>query len=736
MPRKPFSSHPRRSPAGDPDRRFGDDLSRLPARALGPLCRVWTLRALVDLGALGEMSKGIEAPPPHLLQFVGVMDRSGPEAVESEVFDLGYNYRKTLLEARRRLREHAGRGADRIPSGSQVARNLGWLQRELGLDELQTRILLLCVMARRCVDLGLALSALGEISTFRLYSIVASILNVSVDDVRHSLRRDGALAASGLARVDEGADFFFQAKIDLLMGIDERLLTEAPAAGQFGLFASNFTLSEKPTLAYADFAHLNPRLDHLKAYLAHTVASRASGGNVLVYGPPGVGKTQLARVLADQLQFRLFEVAVASSRGDRIAGRQRLSAFELTQKILAKRPGSLVMFDEIEDIDDVGPEDADDAFPRFGKASPSGRKAWFNRLLETNPVPAIWISNSIRGIDPAHLRRFDFHLFLDTPPSEVRVRMLAEQTAALGTTDAWCRRLAAHTPVPPAVITRAARVVGSIREAGATTSAEELLEEVIGASLSAQRIGLQMPAPEGVDTLSYDIRSVNAIGADLEQLLGNLRRHPHARLLLWGKPGTGKSRYATYLAEQLGLPALLQRASDIVGPYVGETEQRIAAMFRRAQSEGAVLILDEADSFLGSRVGASQRYEVSAVNEMLVAIENFPGIFVATTNLLDRLDEACLRRFDLRIRFDYLTRAQVVALLRETCRGLGIDACEAESVAAELERMTPGDFAQVLRQARFFPVGTLQGLKERLQDAVRLRPEDRASRPIGFRLEG
>jgi transitional endoplasmic reticulum ATPase len=85
--------------------------------------------------------------------------------------------------------------------------------------------------------------------------------------------------------------------------------------------------------------------------------------------------------------------------------------------------------------------------------------------------------------------------------------------------------------------------------------------------------------------------------------------------------------------------------------------------------------------------------------------------------------------------FDYLTQAQVAALFRETCRGLCIAACDADTVAADLDRMTPGDFAMVLRQARFCPVGTPQALKERLQEAVRLRPEGRASRPIGFRWD-
>ena len=74
--------------------------------------------------------------------------------------------------------------------------------------------------------------------------------------------------------------------------------------------------------------------------------------------------------------------------------------------------------------------------------------------------------------------------------------------------------------------------------------------------------------------------------------------------------------------------------------YVGETEQAMAAMFREAEAEKAVLLLDEADSFLQDRRGAQRTYEVTEVNEMLQGMERFNGIFICTTNLLDRIDQA------------------------------------------------------------------------------------------------
>src|SRR5947209_12802199 len=84
----------------------------------------------------------------------------------------------------------------------------------------------------------------------------------------------------------------------------------------------------------------------------------------------------------------------------------------------------------------------------------------------------------------------------------------------------------------------------------------------------------------------------------------------------------------------------------------------MAAMFDEAESEQAILLLDEADSFLQDRRGAQRTYEVTEVNEMLQGMERFDGIFVCTTNLLESLDQAALRRFTFKIKFMPLTSEQ------------------------------------------------------------------------------
>jgi len=155
-------------------------------------------------------------------------------------------------------------------------------------------------------------------------------------------------------------------------------------------------------------------------------------------------------------------------------------------------------------------------------------------------------------------------------------------------------------------------------------------------------------------------------------------------------------------------------------------------MFHQAFEEEAVLLLDEADTFLQDRLGAQRSWEVSQVNEMLTQMEGFEGIFIASTNLIASLDSAALRRFDLKIRFDYLKPDQAWSLFIDTRARLGIeDGMNLESSIARLDGLTPGDFANVVRQAKLRPVRSSMALLQRLKGEYDMKPEGR-HRSIGF----
>jgi SpoVK/Ycf46/Vps4 family AAA+-type ATPase len=233
---------------------------------------------------------------------------------------------------------------------------------------------------------------------------------------------------------------------------------------------------------------------------------------------------------------------------------------------------------------------------------------------------------------------------------------------------------------------------------------------------------------------NYRLDYLNA-DVELQPLLTQLKRAPNATgaICLYGAPGSGKTALAHFIAREIDVPIITKRASDILSPYVGETEQRLARAFQQAEKEEAILLLDEADSFLTDRRSARNSWEVTAVNEMLQQMERFKGLFVASTNLMQRLDEASLRRFALKIKFDYLRPDQRWRLFLEQVQRLRqSEHAELRHALDQLINLTPGDFATVRRQS------TLLGTKLSARDWIeRLRSESRAkhdgsSRPIGF----
>lgn len=204
------------------------------------------------------------------------------------------------------------------------------------------------------------------------------------------------------------------------------------------------------------------------------------------------------------------------------------------------------------------------------------------------------------------------------------------------------------------------------------------------------------------------------------------------RICLYGPPGTGKTAYGQHVAAQLDRPLLLRRASDIISPWLGMTEKNLARMFRQAQEEEAVLLLDEADSFLQDRQGAQRSWKVTEVNEMLTQMETYEGIFIASTKLMTSLDTAALRRFDLKIRFDYPKPEQAWALFVDTRTQLGIEDKQGlESSIARLGFLTPGDFSNVVRQARLRPVRSSIALLQRLRAECEMKSEA-GRQGIGF----
>jgi len=174
----------------------------------------------------------------------------------------------------------------------------------------------------------------------------------------------------------------------------------------------------------------------------------------------------------------------------------------------------------------------------------------------------------------------------------------------------------------------------------------------------------ELAAPRRVSTAWEDMLLPQVVQQEFEQALMHARyrlrlnaggaggavgaRGPGYRLLLSGLPGTGKSMAAEALATTLDRPLIKLDLSSVLSKWLGETEKLLAQVFDVAESAGAVLVLDEAESLLRQRESGSQGNHALAtgVAYLLTRLERFSGVLVATTNRTKDLDEAFFRRFD------------------------------------------------------------------------------------------
>jgi SpoVK/Ycf46/Vps4 family AAA+-type ATPase len=263
--------------------------------------------------------------------------------------------------------------------------------------------------------------------------------------------------------------------------------------------------------------------------------------------------------------------------------------------------------------------------------------------------------------------------------------------------DAWLSRIAASEQVSPAQYERAAKVA-RLASRGDREQDRLLVEQTL--DRSARLLGQNRLPARNVLHTAYDLRFVNT-SMSVENIIAGLNKRPRGTFCFYGPAGTGKSEFARHIADQTGKPIIVKRASDILSKWVGEAERNIAEMFAEARQQEAILVLDEADSFLADRRDAKNNWEVTQVNELLTQMEAFEGIFVCTTNLLDKLDQASLRRFAFKVNFDFLNADQRWAMFKNELTRLGGDldaATDWKSRVRSLEKLTPGDFAVAARQ--------------------------------------
>lgn len=627
-----------------------------------------------------------------------------------------------------------------------VEKNIDALSNLLQLNKAERALLLYGTLARYQRDLRSILVEFKVNNAPEAYAAIATIAGVTAAEVGEALRAGGRLERIGL--VENLISEHSITDLADLMKVSEKLppVLMREYRDRAELMAVFTRPAARSELKSSDFEFVGDDVQVLVHLLRKAQATKAQGVNVLMYGPPGTGKTELAKVVAAEAGLDLFEVEYADRDGNSLSGRDRYRSMQIAQVFLKGSQEAALLFDEVEDVFPPISVDAAGLMARAEQqAMPAGMghsvsgKAWVNQILESNPVPTIWVTNRIEQIDPAFRRRFAYHLELKSPPPGAREQLIRKSLADVAVSDEFVAKLTERKGLTPAQIRTAVRFA-DLAHVGEVPGGEAF-EALIERQLKNSDAALGRKADTGTSkgrrqVTTYDLGMLNVESRfEIPRIVEALKARGHGALCFYGAPGTGKTALGEYIAQQMDQPLIIKQASDLVSKYVGETEQNMAAMFEEATQEKAVLLLDEADSFLLDRRGAQRSYEVTEVNEMLQQMERHHGVFICTTNLLDRIDQAALRRFTFKIKFKPLTAEQrermfVTEALKGDANAL---TDEVRRRLAKLEQLAPGDFAAVKRQTDILAAEfTVEEFLDQLEAEHRIKPEVREQRSMGF----
>jgi transitional endoplasmic reticulum ATPase len=624
-----------------------------------------------------------------------------------------------------------------------LKRNLEWIIQTAQLTATEARVFEMAVLIRAFPTWASLFSGADHRSAGDHYYLMASLFDLDPIQVKDALRRESVLMRCALVSFWTHGHTNFSSFLKAPHGLTDNM--EHHTAEPQTLLRAFILPLQPASLGWQAFGYMAQHNQLATAWLCGVLESarlHQKGGHMLVYGAPGLGKTEWVRALLTRAQVNAMELAVFAESGVALTGVERLRNLRMSMHFMQHTDRGVLVFDEADDVfggrhQDMGERGEDSA------TVARNHRASLNHTLETSRLPVIWIMNEPDVLDPAVVRRFDAVIAFEPMPRATRYALICAhfgEESASPIPDKELQQWANAEGFTPALIASLARVRERARLAGQTMDAEVLREWISQRLKDGRGKGLKRKL---ADDIPWSPTMVNA-SINLSDLMEGIQKHPHARVLLYGLPGTGKTAYAKALALSLCKPLMEKRASDLLSAFVGETEAQIAAAFERASREDAVLFLDEADSLLASRETASKGWEVTQVNELLVQLHDFPGVVILATNWLEHLDTALLRRMDAKVEFLPLYPEQVEELLRYLCLELStLMEGEGPTLGQEhlvrihrLHPLTPGDFAVVRRRLRFAPLTSIEpvGMTHEIVDLLEeeLRHKSQGKRSMGF----
>lgn len=601
--------------------------------------------------------------------------------------------------------------------------NLRQFCTQLDLNSADWNLIRIGLVASQHPDLSNLLDQILPHGVMAYSSILSNVTGCRPSDVRKALSARGPLHTFGiLAHKRTISAGCLNETVQLDDEIREKLLDASSTNEIFSELVGDIGQTE---LRLQDFPHYVEELQIAEKLLNGAIKLAAPGVHILLYGPPGSGKSEIARVLARSIDARAVAIPTVNSEGDPLPDDRRLSRYA-TNQVLARKSDKkcVVIFDEAEAALEG---ELDGVLAMLGHRSIKSRqKGSLNTWLETASAPTIWICNSIDRFDPATLRRMTLSLHIDAPPLSIRTK-LAKSALCSAVPEQLIYRIAKSQSYMPADLKR-------IAKAGKLMGG--MMDERTAATVASARPGtLSRRALLQPRTANLEFRPdwINT-NPSVETLQEKLKLRGRGRCGFFGPPGTGKTAFARHLAERLERRLIVKRASNLLDMYLGQTEQKIAAAFREAERDGAILLIDEADSFLRNRESAQRTWEISQINELLTQIDIFGGFLIVCSNFEHQLDPALARRLHLKARFEPMTAEHLSEAIGCAAQAVGITANDVRAtkeISRQLVGLTPGDVEAAIESVQMTThQPDWQTLTKALKNELRFKPQP--TKPIRF----